>query len=98
MAPALESLYQQYGPQNVVFLSVAGPWNGASANDAAGFVRDYHSSWVYVYDSSGTTFDAFGVTATPTFFIIDKDGRIAGTYPGEVSVSTIAADLKRINT
>ena len=98
MAPVLDSLYQQYGPQNVIFLSVAGPWNGASASDTAGFIRDYHSSWTFVYDSSGTTFDAFGVTATPTFFIIAKDGRIAVTYPGEVPASTIAADLKRINT
>ena len=98
MAPVLDSLYQQYGPQNVIFLSVAGPWNGASASDAAGFIRDYHSSWTFVYDSSGTTFDAFGVTATPTFFIIDKAGKIAVTYPGEVPASTIAADLKRINT
>ena len=98
MAPVLDSLYQQYGPQNVTFLSVAGPWNGASASDAAGFIHDYHPSWTFVYDSSGTTFDAFGVTATPTFFKIDKDGRIAVTYPGEVPASTIAADLKRINT
>ncbi len=98
MAPVLDTLYQQYGPQNVVFLSVSGPWNGATASDAAGFIRNYHSGWTYVYDSSGTTFDAFGVTATPTFFIIGKDGTIAVTYPGEVPAATIAADLTRLNT
>lgn len=98
MAPVLESLYQQYGAQNVVFLSVAGPWNGATADDAAKFIRDYHSSLMYVYDSSGTTFSAYGVTATPTFFIIGKNGQIATTYPGEVSAQTLAADLTRLNT
>lgn len=98
MAPVLDGLYQQYGPQNVVFLTVAGPWSGATASDAAGFIRNYHSSWTYVYDSSGTTFSAFGVTATPTFFIIGKDGRIVVTYPGEVPAATIATDLTRINT
>ncbi len=97
MAPVLESLYQQYGAQNVVFLSVSGPWDGATANDAAKFIRDYHSSLMYVYDSSGTTFSAYGVTATPTFFIIDKNGQIATTYPGEVSAQTLAADLTRLN-
>lgn len=98
MAPVLESLYQQYGPQNVVFLSVSGSWNGATADDAARFIRDYHSNLIYVYDSSGTTFSAYGVTATPTFFIIDKSGRVATTYQGEVAAQTIAADLTRLNT
>lgn len=98
MAPVLESLYQQYGAQNVVFLSVAGSWSGATADDAAKFIRDYHSNLMYVYDSSGTTFSTYGVTATPTFFIIGKNGQIATTYPGEVSAQTLAADLTRLNT
>jgi thiol-disulfide isomerase/thioredoxin len=98
MAPVLETLYQQYGPQNVVFLTVSGPWNGATANDASSFIRDYHSSWIYVYDSSGTTFDAYGVQATPTFFLLDKSGRVAMTYQGEVAAQTIAADITRLNS
>jgi cytochrome c-type biogenesis protein len=98
MAPVLENLYQQYGPQNVVFLTVSGPWNGANANDAASFIRDYHSSWIYVYDSSGTTFNAYGVQATPTFFLIDKNGQVARTYQGEVAAETIASDITRLNT
>jgi len=97
MAPILEALYQQYGPQNVVFLSVSAPWNGATANDAAHFIGTYHSSWIYVYDSSGTTFNKFGVTGTPTFFIIDKSGQIAYTYQGEVTSQTLATDLTRLN-
>ncbi len=51
---------------NVVFLSVAGPWNGATANDAAGFIGKYSSGWIYVYDSSGTIFSEYGVNSTPT--------------------------------
>jgi thiol-disulfide isomerase/thioredoxin len=98
MAPVLETLYQQYGPQNVVFLTVSGPWSGATANDASSFIRDYHSSWIYVYDSSGTTFDAYGVQATPTFFLIDKSGRVAMTYQGEVAAQTIASDITRLNS
>ena len=97
IAPVLENLYQQYGPQNVVFLTVSGPWNGANANDAASFIHDYHSSWIYVYDSSGSTFNAYGVQATPTFFLIDKNGQIARTYQGEVDAVTIASDITRFN-
>jgi cytochrome oxidase Cu insertion factor (SCO1/SenC/PrrC family) len=97
MAPVLESLYQQYG-QDVVFLTVSGSWNGASANDAASFVKNYGSSWLYVYDSSGTTFSAYGVQATPTFFLIDRNGQITSTYQGEVAAETLAADITRLSS
>jgi len=97
MAPALEQLYQQFGKQNVVFLTVSGPWNSASANDAANFIRTYHTSWIYVYDSSNTVFSTYGVRATPTFFIITKNGQIATAYEGETSIQTLTADLTRIN-
>jgi peroxiredoxin len=98
IAPDLENLYQQYRSQNVVFLTVAGPWNGASANDAANFIKTYHSSWIYVYDSSNTIFTTYGVQATPTFFIITKNGQIGTWHEGEVAAETIAADLTRFNT
>jgi len=92
MAPVLEKLYTQYG-SNVVFISVAGPWQGATAQDTAKFIRDYGSSWSYVYDASGSVVSEFGVNATPTFFIIGKDGSIAARYEGEQSFETLAAGL-----
>jgi len=103
MAPVLEKLYQQYGSQNVVFLSVSGAWPEqaggppASASDAAQFMRVYGASWTFVYDSSNSVFNKYGVTATPTFFIIDKNGMVANTYQGEVAENTLAADLTRLN-
>lgn len=51
-----------------------------------------------MYDSSGSTFNAYGVQATPTFFIIDKNGQVAMTYQGEVAAETLAADLTRLNS
>jgi thiol-disulfide isomerase/thioredoxin len=92
MAPVLEKLYTQYG-SNVVFLSVAGPWQGATAQDAAKFIRDYGSSWSYVYDASGSVVSEFGVNATPVFLIIGKDGSIVAKYEGEQSYDTLAAAL-----
>lgn len=96
MAPVLESLYKQYRSQNVVFISVSGAWNGATVDDAAQFIRTYHSDWIYVYDSSGAVFNSYGVTATPTFFIITKNGVVANTYSGEVAFEIFAADLTRL--
>lgn len=97
MAPVLEKLYQQFGGQNVVFLSVSGAWNGATANDAAQFIRAYQSTWTYVYDSSNTIFTMYGVNQTPTFFLITKNGEIGGQYQGEVAYETLAADIARFN-
>jgi len=103
MAPILEKLYQQYGRENVVFLSVSGAWRQspggapASASDAATFIRTYQSSWTYVYDSSNSIFNAYGVNQTPIFFIIAKDGKIAATFSGEVAAETLAAAITRLN-
>jgi thiol-disulfide isomerase/thioredoxin len=93
MAPVLENLYNQYGKENVVFISVAGPWQGATADDTARFINDYGSTWSYAYDSSGSTLSAYGVNATPTFIIIGKDGSIVARYEGEQSYDTLAAGL-----
>ena len=97
MAPVLEKLYQQFGSLNVVFLSVSGAWNGATASDAAQFIRAYQSTWTYVFDSSNTIFTMYGVNQTPTFFLITKKGEIAGQYQGEVAYETLAADISRLN-
>jgi hypothetical protein len=94
MAPVLDSLYSQYGTSgNVVFVSVAGPWQGATANDAVNFIQSYHNSWVFVYDSSGTVFSNFGVNSTPTFFIIGKNGSVSSSFTGEQPVNTLSSAI-----
>jgi len=101
MAPILGSLYTQYGQGNVVFLSVAGPWDGATANDAATFIAPgglgygYGGpNWIYVYDSSGTIFSEYGVNSTPTFYVIAKDGTVSGpALIGEQTADTLAGAI-----
>ena len=92
MASILESLYAQYGT-NVVFITVAGPWNGATADDTANFIRTYGTTWTTTYDSSGIVFSNYGVQSTPTFFIIGKDGSISSTFQGEQSTDTLAGAI-----
>jgi len=93
IAPKLETLYNQYGA-NVVFVSVSGPWNGATAADTAKFIGTYGTSWTYLYDSSGTIMSSYGVTATPTFFIVGKDGSLlTSCTQGESCYGTLASDL-----
>lgn len=92
MAPVLESLHSTYGA-NVTFITVAGPWDGATANDAANFIHNYGTSWVYVYNSSGNVFSSYGVNSTPTFFIVGRDGSIVSNFLGEQSAATLSSAL-----
>lgn len=94
MAPVIDGLYKQYG-SNVVFITVSGNWQGASAQDTAKFQQDYGTTWIYVYDGSGTVFSEYGISSTPTFFVIGKNGSVFSTYQGELSADTLATDLTR---
>ena len=73
----------------MTFISVSGPWEGTTQNDVAKFIRDYGSSWTYVYDSSGSTMSTYGVNGTPTFFIIDRNGAIVTSLQGQQSYATL---------
>ncbi len=98
MAPILESLHTQYG-SSVVFISVAGPWNGATASDTAKFIQTYGSSWTYVYDSSGTIMsNVYGVKATPTFFVIGKNGSVVTSLQGEQTADALAGAVTQASS
>lgn len=92
MAPTLEALHSHYG-SSVVFLSVSGPWSGATAQDTANFIQTYGSTWMYAFDSSGTIMSSYGVTATPTFFVISKNGIVVTSLQGEQTQDAITAAI-----
>ena len=98
MAPVLESLYGQYGSPNVIFISVAGPWQGATAGDTVKFIKDYGSGWAYLYDSSGAVMNLYGVTGIPTFFVIGKDGSVVATFEGEQPPDALVSALTQASS
>jgi peroxiredoxin len=59
----------------VVFVTVAGS-SGSSPSASAKFLRDHGVSWTAVYDERMSVFQLYGVTGTPTYFVIDRNGRI----------------------
>jgi thiol-disulfide isomerase/thioredoxin len=87
MVPTLEQLHAKYG--NVTFISVSGPWDGVTQSDVAKFMSYYGSSWTYLFDSSGSVMNMYGVNATPTFFVINKNGSIAVSLQGDQSYATL---------
>ena len=88
MAPIIEDVNKQYGG-NVTFITVSGPWQGATIADTSKFIQDYHSTWTYVYDSSGSVMNTYGVNSTPTFVIIGKDGSVLTKFEGEQTRATL---------
>jgi thiol-disulfide isomerase/thioredoxin len=99
MTTVLDQLYSKYGGENLVLLSVSGQgshWFGATPDDVAGFIRTYGTKWPYLIDTSNGVFNAYGVTGTPTFFVIGKTGQIAASYVGETQYATLAADISRL--
>jgi protein-disulfide isomerase len=97
MAPTLENLYGQYGG-SVAFVSVSGPYNGATADTTAQFIQSYRSSWTYVFDGSGSVMGEYQVSETPTFFIIGKNGSILSTYQGEQTYDTLSAAITQASS
>jgi thiol-disulfide isomerase/thioredoxin len=96
MTDVLDPLYAKYSgnSSNVVFISVAGPWNGATATDTANFIKQYGSNWLFVYDSSGTVMSTYGVSSTPTFYVIGTDGTVTGPpLVGEQTSDTLVGAI-----
>ena len=95
MAPSVEYLNYEYRGQDVVFLSVAGTQNGATAESTAGFIKQYHSTWTYLLDTDNSAFKKYGVEATPTFFILDRSGVIVSRMQGTIATEIFSDAINR---
>ena len=93
MASSVAYLNDKYSGQGVVFLSVAGTQQGASASSTAQFIRDHGATWTHVLDTDVTVFPAYGVDATPTYFILDGSGKILSRFKGVISTDAFTAGI-----
>jgi thiol-disulfide isomerase/thioredoxin len=95
MAPSIEYLSHSYEGQDVVFISVAGTQNGATAESTAEFIRQYKSTWTYVLDTDTSLFTTYRIDATPTFLIIDRSGVILSRLQGAVSTGALSSAINQ---
>jgi peroxiredoxin len=95
MASSLTYLNEKYRAQDVVFLSVAGTQSGATAESTAEFIREHGTTWTYVLDTTdgNSVFTSYGVEATPSFFVIDRSGRILSNFRGFVATEAFSAAI-----
>lgn len=96
-APDLESLYQEYRDDGVAFL-------GVNTRDQPATARSFAERWGTTYPSVIDVQDSsvqlafsgsYAPNATPTTFVLDREGRIASRILGEVDrgvLDTLVAD------
>jgi peroxiredoxin len=93
MASSVAYLNEVYSSQGVVFLSVAGTQNGASGNSTAEFIRERGATWTHVLDTDGTVFPKYGIQGTPTYFVIDRSGKVLSTFQGLVTTDAFSSAI-----
>ncbi len=89
-APTLEQAWRDFAPQGVQFVGINTRDGDASA---LAFERRFDITYPSVVDSSGVKLLAFSgavsPAAIPSTLVLDRDGRVAAVYSGEVTVATL---------
>ncbi|MCC7022535.1 MAG: TlpA family protein disulfide reductase [Thermomicrobiales bacterium] len=79
MFPFLERLYQRYGERGLNAIGISQD----SPNITRSFARRYDITFPIVVEGEGYPIsNAFDIAATPTIFLIARDGRVAYTTMG----------------
>jgi cytochrome c biogenesis protein CcmG/thiol:disulfide interchange protein DsbE len=63
---------------------------------ARGFLERMGAAWPAAMDPNSSVADAYGVSAPPESFFIDRQGRIAGRQIGQLSATDLAGQLAAI--
>lgn len=88
--PALEHTWQQDASRGVVIV-------GANTEDDAGTIASYDKTVGLTYpvyrDPGGETVITYGVTATPTTFVIDQSGVVRAKIEGPLTMTSLTAAL-----
>lgn len=92
--PDIEALYKEYGEnaEDLVILSVANPKtednpnnNDKTIEEVSQFMEDNGYTYPTLMDTTGDVLLEYYVTAFPTTFMIDREGRVIGYASGALS-------------
>lgn len=94
MAPVVKELKEKYGDR-IIFISIVYPSGGVDY--ASKVLAKKGLDWIHVVDEKGIVFDAYSITGTPTYIILDKNHveveRIVGEKPRDVLEEAILSVL-----
>ena len=90
-APALQEVWTAVQGQDVIFLGVT--FRDAEEASRA-FVQRYGITYANATDERGQVSRTYGVLAVPETFVVDREGRVAQIFVGEVDAGTLAAQIE----
>jgi peroxiredoxin len=95
-APILASLYSSHQTQ-MAFVSISVSWSQPpdTPSTLTAFSTKYNEPWTFVQDTSGLT-GSYGVTSTPTMFLLDKNSVVRYNFVGETSQQTLENAVQAI--
>lgn len=87
--PDIQKLYEEYGRNSgdLIVLGIAGLNVGKEGNAdyVKNFLADHGYTFPVLLDEKGSMQIQYGVSAFPTTFMIDKDGKVFGYVPGQMT-------------
>jgi peroxiredoxin len=90
-APALQQVWDDYQARGVAFVGVT-YMDAPEASQA--FVDEFGLVYPNGVDERRQISRAYGVSAVPETFVIDRAGRIAAVHVGEIGVEDLVQDLE----
>ena len=92
--PDIQKLYERSpreGENAVIVLGVAEPKLGSEKNEAGikAFMGENGYTYPVLMDKGGKLFEAYGIRAIPTTYLIDREGNIIGRVQGALSAENI---------
>jgi len=95
MAPTIKKLYENYHSKGIEFVTVLGG-SGTDTAKTADFIKRHEIIWTAVFDADMKVFTLYGVRGTPTYFIIDDQGKVVKKLIGEQPYDRLAALLDAV--
>lgn len=91
-APALQAVWQQVQHEGVVFV-------GVTYHDVESASQEFIDTFGITYqngvDAQGQISRAYGVTAVPETYIIDREGNVAWVHIGALDAETLSQQIRR---
>ncbi len=88
--PLLKELYAQYKDQGVVFVGISLDEDPKALQEMVG---SKGISWPQVRDADGSLVALFNIKGTPTYYLLDRDGKIAAKRIPIEKLSDAITDL-----
>lgn len=101
--PEIQQLYENYdreGENALIVLGVAGPEIGqeGTEEEIAAFLEDNGLTYPVLMDTEGSLFGAYGISAFPTTFMIDREGNVFGYLTGQMSYEIMESIVEQTMT